>query len=49
VLADVEVEALTLAGAFVIGMVLGGIGTIRVMRWVLEYARRDQRRGSDDA
>jgi uncharacterized membrane protein len=43
-LAAVEVEALTLAGAFVVGIVLGGIGTIRVMRWVLEYARRDQQR-----
>jgi uncharacterized membrane protein len=47
VLAAVDVEAITLAGAFIVGIVLGGIGTIRVMRWVLEYARRDQR-GSDD-
>ena len=34
----------TVAGAFIGGAILGAAGTIRVTRWVLEYARRDQRR-----
>jgi hypothetical protein len=30
------------AGAFVLGTVAGALGAIRVMRYVLEYRRRDQ-------
>ena len=30
----------TVAGAFLLGAVLGALGSIRVMRWVLEYMGR---------
>ena len=42
-LAAVEWGNLTHAGAFVVGAALGSVGTIRVMRHVLGYAREDQR------
>ena len=42
--AAVDWTTATVAGAFVGGTVLGALGTIRVMRWVLDYARRDQER-----
>lgn len=29
------------AGAFVLGVVAGGFGVVRVTRYVLEYVRRD--------
>ena len=36
----VEWEAVTLAGAFVLGVIAGAIGAIRVMRAVMTYLRR---------
>jgi hypothetical protein len=32
---------LTIAGAFVVGAVLGTAATIRIVRYVLEYVRRE--------
>lgn len=39
----VDVESLTLAGAFVLGATLGTVAAIRVMRAVLATFRRDDR------
>jgi hypothetical protein len=30
------------AGAFVLGIIAGGFGAIRILRYVLEYVRREQ-------
>ena len=38
---------LTVAGAFLVGAVLGTIGTIRILRYLLEYLRNE--RTSEDA
>ena len=32
-----------IAGAFVLGVVVGGIGVIRMTKYLLEYLRREQR------
>lgn len=37
-------ETVTVAGAFVTGAVLGSLATIRVMRVVFGYVRREDRR-----
>lgn len=42
-LAAVEWEAVTLAGAFVLGAILAAIGVIRVMRAVLREVDREMR------
>lgn len=34
-----------IAGAFVLGMIAGTAATIRIVRHVLEYVRRDQQPG----
>ena len=34
-------ETVTIAGAFIGGIVLGGVGVIRVFRYVLAYVRRE--------
>jgi hypothetical protein len=44
VIADVDWSNLTFAGAFVVGAALGTLATIRVMRYVLGYVRRDHDR-----
>ena len=31
-----------IAGAFVLGIVAGGVAVIRVLRYVLDYVRREQ-------
>jgi hypothetical protein len=33
------------AGAFVLGVVAGGVGSIRITRYVLEYMKRDRDSG----
>lgn len=33
---------LTVAGAFVLGVVLGSAGTIRTTRWILDYLKADR-------
>jgi hypothetical protein len=39
--AGTEWASLTHAGAFVVGVALGAVATIRVMRHVLGYVRRE--------
>ena len=39
---DVEWSNLTVAGAFVVGVIAGTIATIRVLRYLLSYLRREQ-------
>ena len=39
-LASTDWSNLTVAGAFLVGIFLGGLGAIRVMRYVLEYRRQ---------
>lgn len=43
-MAGVEVESLTLAGAFLLGAVLATVATLRVMRAVTDYFAGDERR-----
>lgn len=38
--ADIEWSAVTLAGALVVGLMLGVWGTLRVARIILEYVKR---------
>jgi hypothetical protein len=48
VLGAVDWENLVPAGAFVVGVALGTIATIRVMRHVLGYVRADHERHRRD-
>jgi uncharacterized membrane protein len=38
----VEWSNLTVAGAFLVGAVLGTIGTIRILRYLLDYLRNER-------
>jgi len=42
IVAAVEWSNLTVAGAFVVGILAGAIATIRITRHVLEYLRRER-------
>jgi uncharacterized membrane protein len=42
VVGDVDWANLTVAGAFVVGVIAGTIATIRVLRYLLSYLRREQ-------
>jgi len=38
----VEWSNLTVAGAFLVGAILGTVATIRIMRYLLDYLRRQR-------
>ena len=42
IVAGVDWANLNVAAAFVVGAILGTIGTIRITRYLLEYLRRDR-------
>ena len=41
-LADIDWSNMQVAGAFVLGAVLGTVATIRLTRFLLDYLRREQ-------
>lgn len=42
-LADIDWANVHVAGAFIIGAILGGVVVLRVFKYVIEYLRRDRR------